>query len=255
MDKAIQDADKCIELQPEFVKGYHRKASALFAMGTEAKTAEAVEVILVALEAGYDTGNDLVRLGVQVMSEPVTPSPQARPSRSRADARVRASRAARSRPNARASDCPRAHTRGRERGPGRRPQSSACAREAACAPLAPQMKGKAFVKLADARRKGTVPEPSPAPEAAAVSKAEKEAAAAAPPSTRSIGGQGLPGGGQKHLYQLDPEEFAAAMIKDVFDETLRTQKVPTICYMQCASGPPNAARTRGRIGADRARSA
>merc|ERR1719261_106029 len=39
--KAIEDADKCISLAPDFVKGYHRKASALHAMAEPAKIDEA----------------------------------------------------------------------------------------------------------------------------------------------------------------------------------------------------------------------
>jgi hypothetical protein len=38
------------------------------------------------------------------------------------------------------------------------------------------------------------------------------------------------------LWQCDPEEFAALMIKDVFNEVLTKGAVPTICYMQ--PGPP-----------------
>ena len=63
--KALEDADKCIALAPTFVKGYHRKASALHALGEAARTEEAVVVLLDALGAGVDP-NDLVRLGVQI---------------------------------------------------------------------------------------------------------------------------------------------------------------------------------------------
>lgn len=63
--KALEDADKCISLAPDFVKGYHRKASALHALGEPAKTDEAVEVLLGALRAGVD-GKELIRLGVQI---------------------------------------------------------------------------------------------------------------------------------------------------------------------------------------------
>ncbi|KAL1526690.1 hypothetical protein AB1Y20_015392 [Prymnesium parvum] len=176
--KALEDAEKCIELCPDFVKGYHRKASALFALGDEAKSAEAVEVILSALEAGLDKDNDLVRLGVQ-------------------------------------------------------------------------NKGKAFVKLADARRKGTEDPPQPekengpsaANEAAAV-KAKKLEAAATPPQA-AIPAPAKP---QKHLYELDPEEFAGAMIQDVFDQVLKSGEVPTIVYMQPSPPKPGAKEEPGLAG-------
>jgi stress-induced-phosphoprotein 1 len=35
--KAVEDADKCIQLAPDFVKGYHRKAAALAALNDEEK--------------------------------------------------------------------------------------------------------------------------------------------------------------------------------------------------------------------------
>merc|ERR1719263_1873943 len=60
--KALEDADKCISLAPEFVKGYHRKASALHA---GEKTDEAVEVLLTAIELGLDN-NELVRMGITI---------------------------------------------------------------------------------------------------------------------------------------------------------------------------------------------
>ena len=63
--KAIEDADKCIELCPTFVKGYHRKASALHAMADPAKKDEACDVLMTAIEMGLDS-NDLVRLGLQI---------------------------------------------------------------------------------------------------------------------------------------------------------------------------------------------
>lgn len=63
--KALDDADKCISLAPDFVKGYHRKANALHAMSEPAKTDEAVQVLLGALYAGVDE-KELIRLGVQI---------------------------------------------------------------------------------------------------------------------------------------------------------------------------------------------
>eukprot|EP00325_Prymnesiales_sp_UTEX-LB-985_P026891 CAMPEP_0174722100 /NCGR_PEP_ID=MMETSP1094-20130205/37615_1 /TAXON_ID=156173 /ORGANISM="Chrysochromulina brevifilum, Strain UTEX LB 985" /LENGTH=344 /DNA_ID=CAMNT_0015922891 /DNA_START=58 /DNA_END=1092 /DNA_ORIENTATION=- len=155
--KAIEDADKCIELSPTFVKGYHRKASALAAMQDEAKKDEACEVLLAAIDLGLDS-NDLVRLGLTI-------------------------------------------------------------------------KGKAFVKLADARRKGeeTADEGkengAPAPTEAAAKKPKAD-------TTLKTGG-GAPGeSGGTHLYELDPESFAGLMIKDVFKEVLEKKTVPTICYLQ-----------------------
>ena len=44
--KALEDAEKCISLAPDFVKGYHRKASALHALGEPKRTQEAVDVLL-----------------------------------------------------------------------------------------------------------------------------------------------------------------------------------------------------------------
>merc|ERR1719281_1354627 len=61
VQKALEDAEKCIELSPEFVKGYHRKASALHA---SEKSDEAAEVLLTAIEMGLDN-NELVRMGIQ----------------------------------------------------------------------------------------------------------------------------------------------------------------------------------------------
>jgi len=63
--KALDDAEKCISLAPDFVKGYHRKASALHAMGDAAKSEEAVAVLLAAIDLGLDD-KELVRLGVQI---------------------------------------------------------------------------------------------------------------------------------------------------------------------------------------------
>merc|ERR1719502_674656 len=57
VSKALEDADKCISLEPTFVKGYHRKASALHAMGDEAHTEEAVTVLLDALEKGVEAND------------------------------------------------------------------------------------------------------------------------------------------------------------------------------------------------------
>ena len=75
--KAIEDAEKCISLAPSFVKGYHRKASALHAMGEPARTEEAVAVLLDALEAGVEA-NDLVRLGMQIKGKSFVPLADAR---------------------------------------------------------------------------------------------------------------------------------------------------------------------------------
>ena len=61
--KALADAEKCLELAPDFVKGYHRKASALHA---SEKGDEACEVLLSAIEKGLDTNNDMVRMGIAI---------------------------------------------------------------------------------------------------------------------------------------------------------------------------------------------
>lgn len=63
--KAIEDADKCIALSPTFVKGYHRKATALRALPDPEKHDEACDVLIAAIEMGLDS-NDLVRLGLQI---------------------------------------------------------------------------------------------------------------------------------------------------------------------------------------------
>ena len=63
--KALEDADKCIALAPQFVKGYHRKASALHAMPDKERHDEAIEVLLAAIEMGLDN-NDLVRMGITI---------------------------------------------------------------------------------------------------------------------------------------------------------------------------------------------
>merc|ERR1719261_2374113 len=65
VNKALEDADKCITLNPQFVKGYHRKASALHAMPDKEKHDEAVEVLLTAIDLGLDN-NDLVRMGIAI---------------------------------------------------------------------------------------------------------------------------------------------------------------------------------------------
>ena len=65
ISKAIEDADKCIALSPTFVKGYHRKATALRALPDPAKHEEACDVLIAAIEMGLDS-NDLVRLGLQI---------------------------------------------------------------------------------------------------------------------------------------------------------------------------------------------
>uniref|UniRef100_A0A7S3TMN0 Uncharacterized protein n=1 Tax=Emiliania huxleyi TaxID=2903 RepID=A0A7S3TMN0_EMIHU len=63
--KALEDADRCIALAPDFVKGYHRKASALHALGEPARSEEAAELLLGAIERGMED-RELVRLGVTV---------------------------------------------------------------------------------------------------------------------------------------------------------------------------------------------
>ena len=63
--KAVEDADKCIQLAPDFVKGYHRKAAALAALNDEEKKDEACTVLLCAIDRGLDS-NELVRLGLQI---------------------------------------------------------------------------------------------------------------------------------------------------------------------------------------------
>ena len=148
--KALEDAEKCISLAPDFVKGYHRKASALHALGEPKRTQEAVDVLLDALEAGVDN-NELVRLGIQI-------------------------------------------------------------------------KGKGFIALADARRKGpadamgenapataNAPAPAPAPapakkKAAAVDPEKAAAAAAVPPI--------------QPLWAMAADEFAGAMMRTVMEDFL-----------------------------------
>lgn len=171
--KAIEDADQCISLAPSFVKGYHRKATALAAMNDESKKDEACQILLDAIDLGLD-GNDLVRLGITI-------------------------------------------------------------------------KGKAFVKLCDARRKGDEPEPAaagaegkengaPTPPEAAAKKAKAASTPAAAPT------------GQTHLYELDPESFAGLMIKDVFKEILEKKQVPTICYLQPGRPLPGSTEEPGLQG-------
>lgn len=72
--KALEDADKCISLCPEFVKGYHRKASALHASN---RSDDAVEVLLTAIELGLDN-NELVRMGIQIKGKSFVPMAAAR---------------------------------------------------------------------------------------------------------------------------------------------------------------------------------
>ena len=72
--KALDDADKCIALNPTFVKGYHRKASALHA---GERTDEAVEVLLTAIELGLDN-NELVRMGLTIKGKAFVPLAAAR---------------------------------------------------------------------------------------------------------------------------------------------------------------------------------
>ena len=72
--KALDDAEKCIGLNPQFVKGYHRKASALHA---GERTDEAVEVLLTAIELGLDN-NELVRMGLTIKGKAFVPLAAAR---------------------------------------------------------------------------------------------------------------------------------------------------------------------------------
>jgi len=74
VNKALEDADKCIELAPDFVKGYHRKASALHA---GERTDAAVEVLLSAIEKGLDN-NELVRMGITIKGKSFVPLAAAR---------------------------------------------------------------------------------------------------------------------------------------------------------------------------------
>ena len=74
VQKALEDADKCIELAPVFVKGYHRKASALHA---GERSDEACEVLLGAIEKGLDN-NDLVRMGITIKGKAFVPLAAAR---------------------------------------------------------------------------------------------------------------------------------------------------------------------------------
>jgi len=63
--KALEDSDKCISLDPTFVKGYHRKASALHALGEKEKSDQAVALLMSVIDTGMDD-KDLVRLGVSI---------------------------------------------------------------------------------------------------------------------------------------------------------------------------------------------
>lgn len=60
--RALEDAEKCIELAPDFVKGYHRKALALQALE---RKEEAAEVTMRACEMDPNS-RELVLLGVQL---------------------------------------------------------------------------------------------------------------------------------------------------------------------------------------------
>jgi len=46
VSKALEDADKCLSLDSAFVKGYHRKASALHALGDKSKSDAAAALLL-----------------------------------------------------------------------------------------------------------------------------------------------------------------------------------------------------------------
>lgn len=93
------------------------------------------------------------------------------------------------------------------------------------------IKGKAFVKMADARRKGDeLPAEEPAPPAAAATGGKENSAQqpVLPDQKKASKGGEAPA----HLYELGPEQFAGLMIKDVFHEVLEKKTVPTVCYMQ-----------------------
>eukprot|EP00304_Pavlova_gyrans_P015670 CAMPEP_0206034324 /NCGR_PEP_ID=MMETSP1466-20131121/1256_1 /ASSEMBLY_ACC=CAM_ASM_001126 /TAXON_ID=44452 /ORGANISM="Pavlova gyrans, Strain CCMP608" /LENGTH=336 /DNA_ID=CAMNT_0053408601 /DNA_START=14 /DNA_END=1024 /DNA_ORIENTATION=- len=62
VQRALDDADKCISLAPDFIKGYHRKALALAALG---RKDEAAELALKACEMDA-TNRELVQLGVSI---------------------------------------------------------------------------------------------------------------------------------------------------------------------------------------------
>ncbi|KAJ1617533.1 hypothetical protein T492DRAFT_1099056 [Pavlovales sp. CCMP2436] len=59
---ALKDADKCIELAPAFVKGYHRRALALVALE---RKPEAYEATLTAVELDLSS-KELVKLGIEL---------------------------------------------------------------------------------------------------------------------------------------------------------------------------------------------
>lgn len=62
VNRALEDADRCIELAPDFVKGYHRKALALAALG---RKDEACDVALKACQMEPDN-KELIHLGVSI---------------------------------------------------------------------------------------------------------------------------------------------------------------------------------------------
>ena len=148
VSKALDDAEKCIVLAPDFVKGYHRKASALAAMCEPVRTEEAVQVLLGALERLGDD-KDLVRLGVQI-------------------------------------------------------------------------KGREFVQLVAAQRKGEEP---PATNGSAAPSAPAPAPASAPPANPKEGPL-------RPMSSADPEEFATEMIQPVLAHYLQKGEVPNAAYLQ-----------------------
>ena len=148
VSKALDDAEKCIVLAPDFVKGYHRKSSALAAMCEPVRTEEAVQVLLGALERLGDD-KDLVRLGVQI-------------------------------------------------------------------------KGREFVQLVAAQRKGEEP---PATNGSAAPSAPAPAPASAPPANPKEGPL-------RPMSSADPEEFATEMIQPVLAHYLQKGEVPNAAYLQ-----------------------
>ena len=66
--KALEDADKCISLAPSFVKGYHRKASALHA-GERTDEAFAITTQVNYVAAGtrlFEPGDDSMKIKTEV---------------------------------------------------------------------------------------------------------------------------------------------------------------------------------------------